>query len=297
VDLLAQMTTFVRVAESGSLSRAARRLRLSVPAVSRQLSALERDLGVPLVLRTTRRMALTEAGRRFYEESLRVLRAVEQAAGSVRGGRGIEGRLFATAGVTIGLVCIVPVLPRLTARHPGLTVDLRLEDRTADLIEDGVDVAIRVGGAPPDSPSIIAHGLGSFLRLLVASPEYLRRKGEPREPAALSRHAALLQPQLTRSEGAWHLVRGGAPFSVQVSGPVSSNAPVALRDLAVSGLGIALLPDWLVADDLAAGRLRQVLSECASSPVQVTAIHRVEQRGWPRIRVFLEAAREAFQPV
>ncbi len=123
MDLLSQMRTFVRIAESGSLSRAAKSLRLSLAAVSRQLSALEHELGVPLMLRTTRRLALTEAGRTYHAEAIRVLGAVERAKETVQGSRRVEGRVVVSAGVTIGFHTVVPLLPRLAAKHPALVVD------------------------------------------------------------------------------------------------------------------------------------------------------------------------------
>jgi DNA-binding transcriptional LysR family regulator len=294
MDLLAQMRTFVRIAETGSLSRAARSLRMSLAAVSRQLSALEGDLGVPLVLRTTRRLSLTEAGRAYHAEAVRVLAGVERARETVRGSRRVEGRVVVSAGVSLGLHTVVPLLPGLAARHPGLVVDLLLEDRDHDLIQDAVDLAVRVGERLLDSTFIVAQRVGTFRRVLVASPAYLQARGAPRTAAELQRHAALVQPQLEPGAGVWRLVDGASVDLVRVEGRMGCNAPVALRELAIAGLGIALLPDWLVGDDLAAGRLRRVLPALASPEVPVSALYRVEQRGWPRLRPILDALREGF---
>jgi len=294
MDLLSQMRTFVRIAETGSLSRAARSLRLSLPAVSRQLSALERDLGSPLVLRTTRRLALTEAGRAFQTEALRVLGGVERARETVRGSRRVEGRVVVSAGVTIGMHAVVALLPRLAARYPGLVVDLLLEDRNQDLVRDAVDLALRVGDSVVDSTSIVAQRLGTFRRILVAAPRYLDDRGAPRTTSDLPRHAALIQPQLETGAGPWALVSSQGTEVVRVEGRMACNAPLALRELALAGLGIALLPDWLVVEDLARGRLRRVLPALASPEVPVTALYRVEQRGWPRLRAVLDALRSGF---
>ncbi len=291
MDLLAQMRTFVRIAETGSLSRAARSLRLSLAAVSRQLSALERDLGVPLVLRTTRRLSLTEAGRAYHAEAVRVLGGVERARETVRGSRRVEGRVVVSVGVTIGLHAVVPLLPGLASRHPGLVVDLLLEDRTQDLVRDGVDLAVRVGESLVDSTSIVAQRVGSFRRVLVAAPAYLQARGTPRAMAELPRHATLVQPQLEPGAGVWRLSGPDGTEAVRVEGRLACNAPLALRELALAGLGVALLPDWLVAQDLAAGTLRRVLPALASPEVPVSALYRVEQRGWPRLRPVLEALR------
>jgi DNA-binding transcriptional LysR family regulator len=262
--------------------------------VSRQLSALERDLGVPLVLRTTRRLSLTEAGRAYHTEAVRVLGGVERARETVRGSRRVEGRVVVSAGVSIGLHTVVPLLPGLAARHPGLVVDLLLDDRDQDLIQDAVDLAVRVGERLLDSTSIVAQRVGTFRRVLVASPGYLQARGAPRTAAELQRHAALVQPQLEPGAGAWRLAGGASVEVVRVVGRMGCNAPVALRELAIAGLGIALLPDWLVGDDLAAGRLRRVLPALASPEVPVSALYRVEQRGWPRLRPLLDALREGF---
>ncbi|HUM12604.1 MAG TPA: LysR family transcriptional regulator [Myxococcaceae bacterium] len=294
MDLLVQMRTFVRIAETGSLSRAARSLRLSLAAVSRQLSALERDLGVPLVLRSTRRLSLTEAGRAYHSEAVRILGSVERARETVRGSRRVEGRVVVCAGVSIGLHAVVPALPRLAARHPGLVVDLLLEDRPQDLIEDAVDLAVRVGESLLDSTSIVAQRVGTFRRILVASAAYLEARGMPRTPGELQRHATLVQPQLEPGRGVWRLVGEEGAEVVRVEGRMACNAPLALRELALAGLGVALLPEWLVAEDLAKGRLRRVLPELASPEVPVSALYRVEQRGWPRLRPVLEALREGF---
>jgi DNA-binding transcriptional LysR family regulator len=289
------MRTFVRIAETGSLSRAARSLRLSLAAVSRQLSALERDLGVSLVLRTTRRLALTEAGRAYHAEATRVLGAVDRARETVRGSLRVDGRVVVSAGVTVGLTMVVPLLPRVLQRHPGLVLDLRLEDRNLDLVQDAVDLAIRVGEGLLDSTSIVAHRIGTFRRILVASPGYLHERGTPRSAGELPRHAALIEPQIEPANGTWRLARGAELQEVKVGERLACNAPLVLRELCLAGLGVALLPEWLVQDDLAEGRLRQVLPELGSPEVPVSALYRAEQRGWPRLRPVLDALREGFR--
>jgi DNA-binding transcriptional LysR family regulator len=291
MDLLSQMATFVRVVEAGSLSSAARGLRLSLPAVSRQLSALEDELGAPLLLRTTRRLTVTEAGRQYYARCLRILREVEEARGEVRAGREVAGRLTVTAPVTFGLSHVTPHLPALLERHPGLHVDLLLEDRVTDLVGEGVDVALRAGIAPPDSTAFMAHPLMTFHRIPVASPRYLKHRGEPKAPEALARHAALVQLPGAGSAGTWHFQREGKEVAVEVTGPLRISAPLALRDAAVAGLGVALLPEWLVAGDVAEGRLQALLPGWGTPPQTLSAVHRMELRGAARVRAFLEHLR------
>jgi DNA-binding transcriptional LysR family regulator len=294
MDLLSQMETFVRVVESGSLSAAARGLRLSLPAVSRQLTALEEQLGAPLVLRTTRRLSVTPAGRQYYERCLRILREVEDAQASVREQRAVSGLLTVTAPVTVGLLLLGPHLPSLLAAHPGLRMDLRLEDRLIDLVEDGVDVALRAGVPPPDSTSFIAWPLKTFRRLVVASPRYLKKRGEPKAPEALAQHEVLIHQPGTGTGATWRLQRAGGEVSVSVAGALRISAPLGLRDAAVAGLGITSLPDWLVAEDLAAGRLKALLPGWETPPQSVFALHRAELRGAPRVRAFVEHLREAW---
>jgi DNA-binding transcriptional LysR family regulator len=288
MDLLAQMRTFTRVVDTGSLSGAARAVRLSHAAVSRQISALEADLGVTLLLRTTRRLAVTEAGRRYYEHCLRVLREIEDGRASVARDRSVRGTLTVTAPVTYGLVRVAPSMAELLAKHPGLTVDLLLEDRVVDLVTEGVDVAIRTGVAPPDSASVVAHPLTSYERLLVASPAYLKERGIPKTPEALVSHRALVHLPGDGRVASWRFVRDGTEHVAEPRASMRTNAVLALRGAALDGLGIALLPDWLVEGDVAAGGLRQLLRDYRTSPVVVYALYRTELRGTPRILALIE---------
>ena len=345
MDLLEQMTTFVDIVDAGTLSAAARRRRLSLAAVSRQLGALEDDLGTSLILRTTRAMQVTAAGRQFYEHAVRTLRDIETARASVKGA---GGTLRVSAGVSIGLEQLVHVLPELAEAHPSLSIELRLEDHASDLVRDGVDVAIRAGLAPPDSTAFIARELARFPRWVVASPKYLRAEGVPKTPQALAKHRALIQLSDAGELTTWTLLEesdahaGGETDSVRARGTdvvatgarVSSRAeaiidrrtpppsraatvsdrrtpphdlvsvrvrgtlrcttPSALRSLAIAGSGIALLPDWLVRDDIAGGRLKRVLPDHVTPLVSLWALHRIELRDAPRVRVFLDHVTRAF---
>jgi DNA-binding transcriptional LysR family regulator len=289
MDLLDQMATFVRVVETGSLSGAARARKLSLASVSRQLGALERDLGATLVARTTRRLRVTDAGRRYYDHCATVLRDVDEGRAAVRGDRLVVGPVVVSAPVTVGASLVVPRLPALLAAHPALVVDLRLEDRLVDLVSDAVDVAIRGGVAPPDSPSIVARTLARFERVLVASPSYLAKRRAPKCPADLVRHACLVQAGPTDRAARWTLRIDDDTSTVAVRGPIRSTSPAALLDLAVRGVGIAFLPSWLAADALRSGALAPVLPRHRSLPVSVVALYRAELRGAPRIEAVLAA--------
>jgi DNA-binding transcriptional LysR family regulator len=291
VDLLDKMATFVRVLEAGSFSAAAKQLRISPAAVSRQIATLEGELGVTLLQRSTRRMSVTSDGERYYERCLRILRDVDEAQAIGRGGA-LEGFLSVSAPVTFGLACVVPHLHALMTQHLRLRLDLRLEDRPIDLVVDGVDVAIRVGLPAPDSTGLVAQPLLSFRRALVAAPAYLKRRGEPKTPEALARHDAL-----SFSAGfadSWTLASGEREARVRVNAVFRSNALFALRDLAVAGAGVTMLPKWFVAGEVRRRALRFVLPAWQGEPVPVNAIYRVEQRGAPRVRALIEHLRGVF---
>lgn len=288
MDLLAQMETFVRVVESGNLSAAAKVLGLSLPTVSRQLSALEESLGATLLIRTTRTLTMTAEGRRYYEHCLRVQHEVEEAQSSVRSGTAITGLLTVTAAVTFGLARVSPHLPSFLGAHPSMRVDLRLEDRLADLVTEGVDIAIRGGSVLPDTTSLIAHPLTTYQRVVVGSPGYLQQRGTPATPDDLVRHDVLIHLGASGVADSWRFKKDGEDWAAKVRGPMRTNAVYALHDGALAGLGLALLPDWLVASDVAVGRLKIVLREFASVPTVVTAVHRTELRGAPRVRAFID---------
>ncbi|RYZ08453.1 MAG: LysR family transcriptional regulator [Myxococcales bacterium] len=294
MDLLTQMETFVRVVEGKSLSAAARAQRLSLPAVSRQLRALEDELGATLLVRSTRRLHVTEAGHEWYERSRRVLAEVEDARQAVRGSSGtVSGRLVVSTSLTFGATVIVPRLSKLAETHPGLVIDLRLEDQLVDLVAEGVDIAVRAGSPPPDSTAFVAQPLFSMQRVLVASPRWLRKHGTPRELLQLRSKPCLLQVTLAGNAIPWTLRQRAHPESVpttvEVSGQLRTNTPTALCSLALQGAGVAYLPDWLVAPHLAEGTLRAVLPAWSSPPHTAWALHRAEHRGNARHRAFLAA--------
>ncbi len=292
MDLLDKMATFVRVVEAGSFSAAAKQLRISAAAVSRQISTLEEELRVPLLRRTTRKMAITPAGRAYYERCLRILREVDDAQALGRTGA-TEGLLSVSAPVTFGLACIAPHLGSFMAVHPGLRVELRLEDRLIELALEGVDVAIRVGSVLPDSTDVIAHELMSFRRVLVAAPAYLKKRGEPKTQEALAKHDALAYPSGDALDN-WTLFRDEREAHIRLNAVFRSNAPSALRALAIDGTGVALLPAWFVGEEIERRALRLVLPGWQTEPVAVRALHRREHRGSARVRALIEHLRDAY---
>ncbi len=292
MDLLDKMATFVRVLEAKSFSAAAKQLRISSAAVSRQIATLESELGVTLLIRSTRRMNVTPEGRLYYERCLRVLREVEDAQ-LVGREKKVEGLLQITAPVTFGLTRIVPVMRPLMIKHPGVRIDLHLEDRVLDLAMEGVDVAIRVGTTPLQSTELVAHKIFSFRRVIVASPDYLKRKGEPKTPEGLAKHDALTYPAADLSDS-WTLTSSEREARVRLNVVFRCTALQAVGELCALGAGVALLPEWLVADDVQQRSLKIILAAWTSEPVSVHAIHRVAHRGAPRVRALVDHLRASF---
>jgi DNA-binding transcriptional LysR family regulator len=200
--------------------------------------------------------------------------------------------LVVSASLTFGSWVIVPRLHALAERHPHLVIDLRLEDQLVDLVGEGVDVAVRAGSPPPNSTSVVAHPIFAMQRVLVAAPGWLKKHGVVHEPAQLARRACLIQVTPAGTVIPWSLRREGAASEmtvVEAQGRLRTNAPSALRELALQGAGIAYLPDWVVAADLKRGRLRRVLPQWSSAAITAWAVYRSELRGAPRLRAFLDA--------
>jgi DNA-binding transcriptional LysR family regulator len=293
VDLLGAMDTFVRVVDAGSLSKAARALHVTPAAVSRQLSALEQDLGASLLVRTTRQISVTEEGRRFYEHAVRTVNEAEEARAAVRADRSVTGLLTVSVPTALGLSLLDLTAAELIAEHPGLRIDLRLEDRPVDLLAEGVDIAIRAGLPPPDSTALVAQPLCAGDRVVVAAPSYLRARGEPRTPAELSKHDALVHLHAGPDLGVWSLTSEERSTAIEVTGSFRSNALHTLRNAAVSGAGIALLPWFVVRDDVDTRRLRVLpLGGWAPPSQRVHALVRAEAKMRARVRLFVDRAKD-----
>ena len=272
MDRVGDIALFLQVLDQGSISAAARQLDLSVAVASQRLKRLERDLGVRLLHRTTRRLyptaeglALAQEGRGLVEELAALGDRLKQRGGEV------TGTLRVTASASFGRQYIAALLPGFLARHPGLRVSLHLDDRVVDLVGAGFDLAIRIGQL--DDSSLVSRRLAHNERVLCASPDYLRRRGEPQTPADLAHHDCLLLGGRDGRHERWPLTgTDGEPLAVRVGGRFESNYGEALREAAVAGLGIAMHSVWQVHRDLADGRLRVVLPR---HPVPATGIHAV----------------------
>ncbi len=201
----------------------------------------------------------------------------------------VAGRVIISAPISFGMLAIVPELPKLFAKYPSLLVDLRLEDQLIDLVGEGVDLAVRAGVEPPDSAQLIAHTLFRFRRWLVASPAYLRRNKAPGDPTSLERHVLLVQ----LASASWSFRFKDREIQLEPRAVLRANTPLALRDAALAGVGIALLPEWLVKGDVAAGRLKQLLPEAETAATPLIALHRTEHRSSAKIRAVVDHLRGA----
>jgi DNA-binding transcriptional LysR family regulator len=294
MDLLDKMTTYVSVIDAGSFSAAAKRLKITSGAVSRQIAALEAELHVTLIARSTRSMAVTAAGRRYHEHCLRVLHEVA-AAQSVGRARGVEGTVRISAPVSFGLSRVMPHLATLRAKHPSLGVEIHLEDRLLDPVLEGFDVLIRAGATVPITGGVVARKLTEFPFVLVAAPAYLERRGRPVTPEALVGHAAL-SCHVAPGPDVWVLGDGRREARIPMTASVvfRCSALQGVRDLALAGHGLALLPRWLIVDEIAKGALQPVLAGWTTPLIPVSAIFRTTERQTPRLRAVVDHLVSAF---
>ena len=285
MDRLDEFAIFVRIVEEGSLVRAAKRLHRSAPAVTRALAALEDRIGVRLIDRTTRRLAPTEAGRALYERARAVLADYEAAAAGARGAP-VRGLLRIAAPVQFGRRHVAPLATRFLDSHDGVEIELMLNDRNVDLIEEGVDVAVRIG-ALADS-SLVARPVGHVRRQWVASPAYLAGHGTPREPADLARHEALLGTSRGALEWTFGGHRRGAP--THLAGRLRVDDIETRLRLAREGRGVAQFLSYQVAEDLAAGRLVRLLRRFEAPPLPLQLLTKGRAHRAPKIDAFLDFA-------
>ncbi|AMS41813.1 MULTISPECIES: LysR family transcriptional regulator [Aminobacter] len=270
VNRFGEMEVFVRAVESGGFSAGARALDMSPSAVSKLVSRLENRLGTRLVNRSTRRLQLTPEGCAFYERSVVILADLKEAEQCAAAGEAPRGRLRVNANVPFGKHFLLPLLPQFLARYPEISVDIALSDIVVDLLEARADVAIRAG--PMKSSSLVARKLGATRMMIVGAPAYFAMRGMPRSADELKRHN-LLGPSYARTMPAWPVLQGGAVVDVTPTGNVQASDGEALRELALAGIGLARIAAFQVRDDLAAGRLANVLEE--ANPGDLEDVHAV----------------------
>lgn len=294
MDDLNGMSLFVKVVESKSFSEAAEKLEISPSAVSKRISRLEDRLGVQLLNRTTRRLGLTEAGAAFYERSARILTEVEEAEALVSTLRKApRGLLRVAVPMLLGQMQIAPLATPFLARFPEMRLELVFMDRAADLIEEGLDVAIRVDDLPDST--LVARRLAPHRRVLCGAPAYFERNGVPQTPEELVRHNCLTYgPHHPSRE--WFFNTATGRRAVEVHGTLLANNAEGLRQAALGGLGMALLPTFLVGGDLSAGLLRPVLSEYVSADTAIYAVYPQHRHQSPKVRAFVDFMSERLGP-
>lgn len=287
MDKLHAMAVFVRIVEAGSLAAAAGALGMSAPAVVRSLAALEREVGVRLLHRTTRRSSLSDEGREYYERCKRVLAEVEEAEAALTSRR-VEprGRLRLTAPVTYGRMHLAPVVARFAAQHAALEVELLLLDRVVDLVEEGMDAAVRIGEMPDST--LVAVPLAQTSRVVCAAPSYLRKAGVPKQPADLSGHRVIAFTGLSSSDE-WRF--GGKPrLRAAVRPFLRTNQIDVALDACLQGYGCCQFLCYQVNDLIADGRLKRVLVEFEPPAVPIQIVYPHARLLSPNVRAFIGTA-------
>ncbi len=297
MDRLTAMQTFVRVVESGSFSAVAREANTTQSAVSKQVAALERELGARLLSRTTRSLALTEEGERYFEQARRLVAEIAEAENSLRqGAQQLTGWLRVAASVGFGRLKLLPLVKSFLAAHPGVKIDLRLNDGFVDLVEQGIDVAVRIGEL--SDSSLVARRIGTSQRVLVASPEYLRSlpKGMQalRTPEDLLQMNCIVYTELA-TQNAWSFTAGadapvdpGSTVTVRAQGNLQTNSSEVIRAAVLSGMGIGFAPTWLFEEEMARGELQLLLPQWPAPSIPVHLISPSQRRQSAKVKAFAD---------
>ncbi|HLH12086.1 MAG TPA: LysR substrate-binding domain-containing protein [Methylovirgula sp.] len=284
-DRFSALKLFIRVARTGSFSRAGREFGLSQPSASRIIAALEREIGAVLLTRTTRAVSLTEAGADYLARIEPILAELEEADHAARGTGEIRGLLRIGLSSSFALREVIPRLPAFMEQHPSLRVDLLMNDQQQDLVNDGVDVALRFGALKDSNAT--ARRLGTTCRALVASPAYLAKAGMPRAPADLAEHSLILGPA-GASANSWTFRRDGQTVSVRVEGRLMISVHEGAIAAAAAGLGIALTGQWGCLSEFKSGALVRVLPDWQMDSAEVHAIFPAGRAAKPSARAFAE---------
>lgn len=290
MDRLDTLRVFITVAEEAGFAAAARRLSLSPPAVTRAISALEERIGTRLLHRTTRTVRLTEAGRRFLADCKRILGELEEAEASAAGSQTeLRGQLTVTASMMFGRLYVAPLVLDFLARHPHVVARTLLVDRVVDLVDEGIDVAVRI--AHLQDSSLNAIRVGAVRRVVCASPGYLAEHGRPRTPAELPRFEAIVFSQ-TASQQGWSFTSGSKVQTVTPPSRLSVNTAEVAIEAAVAGRGLTSVLSYQIAPELSRGQLELVLEDFEPPPIPIHVVHPEGRRANARVRAFVDLAVE-----
>ncbi|WP_271008183.1 LysR family transcriptional regulator [Paucibacter sp. B51] len=290
MDRLHLINVFVAVVDANGFAGAARKLNISPPAVTRAISELEAHLGVRLLTRTTRVVRVTEAGARYVEDCRRILAELAEADESVSGLHAApRGRLTLTAPVLFGALFVTPIVTEYLQRYPEVTASCWFLDRVVNMVDEGVDIAVRIGELPDSSLQAIR--VGRVRRVICAAPSYLKRHGAPQTPDDLTAHTIVSASGVTPTPE-WRLVENGAPKLVKLQPRMSTTTNDSAVAAAVAGFGLTRLMSYQVAEHVQAGRLQIVLSEFETAPLPVHLVHREGRHASQKARAFLDLAIE-----
>ncbi|MFP3559324.1 LysR substrate-binding domain-containing protein [Paraburkholderia sp. SIMBA_049] len=291
MDRLAAMEIFVSVAEAGSFSAAAKRMNVGQPAISKSVAQLEERLGARLILRSTRGLTMTDAGQRFYEHAKLAIKEADEAEQIVRhASDSLSGKLRVSAAVTFACLHVLPLLDTFLSQHPKLEIDLTLDDRNIDLLEEGMDVSLRMGSLTDSA--MTARRLGRSPRLVMGTPGYFSRAGIPVTPADLNHHQAIVYSQRGGGE-AWSFSQNGADVEVIVSGRVRVSAAEGIRTAVLGGIGLAVASRWMFSPELASGKVVAVLTDWALPPIDLWAVFPSGRLVTAKARAFVAFVEEA----
>ncbi|ARC37461.1 LysR family transcriptional regulator [Paracoccus yeei] len=295
MDRIDGLRAFVSVVDAGSFTRAGQRLGISNKLVSKYVAALERQQGVTLLNRTTRALSLTPSGERFLSAARRVLSAVEELDAQTRADQGtLTGRLRITAPVAFGEMFVSVLTHDFLAQNPGVSIDLRLTDRYVDLAAEGFDLALRIG-VLGDS-SLIGRRIGGTESWVVGSPAYLDRHGRPAHPDALRDHQMIRDSNATSAHRATFVIDGKAA-SVPLPGRVTLNSAQGVRRLVLQGDGLGIVPRFVIAGDVAEGRLERVLADFPGPQLDIQALYLPQPFIPPRLTAYLDHLRARLTPL
>jgi len=290
VDRLHLINVFVAVVDANGFAGAARKLSISPPAVTRAISELEAHLGVRLLTRTTRVVRVTEAGARYVEDCRRILAELAEADESVSGLHAApRGRLTLTAPVLFGALFVTPIVTEYLQRYPEVTASCWFLDRVVNMVDEGVDIGVRIGELPDSSLQAIR--VGRVRRVICAAPSYLKRHGAPQTPDELTAHTIVSASGVTPTPE-WRLVENGAPKLVKLQPRMTTTTNDSAVAAAVAGFGLTRLMSYQVAEHVREGRLQLVLSEFETAPLPVHLVHREGRHASQKARAFLDLAIE-----
>lgn len=285
MENLTSIAIFAAVVENGSFAAAAEKLGIVRSVASRRVNLLEQELKTRLLHRTTRTIALTSAGQRFYRKISDGLNAIREAESELSAAQDEpSGKLVVGVPMSFGLMHVLPCLPNFRLSNPGIELELRLDDVKSNLIKDGIDIALRI--ADLADSSLIARRLTVIRHVVVASAAYLGRRGIPREPLELIGHDCLVYT-LKSSPQRWQFERAETNTEVDVQGSISANNSLAIREMLLAGMGIALVPIYLVAQDLRRGHLMEILQDWKTPELELCLIYPTRQHVPSTVRAFI----------